>query len=123
MTICVKDLMKKEVINIINGKKLGYIDDMTLDHEGMILTIKVVKKTGFFDRGQSEAVVLPWEAIIKMSCDVILVKATECAGIEGECKSEKKTFSPGSVWLLLQSWGLIIALVIAVLLLLKSCFN
>ena len=75
------DLKVKEVINIIDGKRLGAITDIEIDVESGKLTSIVVpgnsKFLGLF--GRNEDVVIPWEKISKIGFDVILVE-TETFG-------------------------------------------
>ncbi len=72
------DLRIKEVINTIDGKRLGSITDIEIDIESGRLTGIVVpgsgKFLGLFSR--NEDVVIPWEKINKIGSDVILVEAT-----------------------------------------------
>jgi len=70
------DLKVKEVINIIDGKRLGTITDIEIDVESGKLTSIIVpgnsKFLGLF--GRNEDVVIPWEKISKIGFDVILVE-------------------------------------------------
>ena len=70
------DLKVKEVINIIDGKRLGAITDIEIDVESGKLTSIIVpgnsKFLGLF--GRNEDVVIPWEKISKIGFDVILVE-------------------------------------------------
>ncbi|WP_129723281.1 YlmC/YmxH family sporulation protein [Xylanivirga thermophila] len=69
------DFRQKEVINIKDGKKLGYIVDMEFDlYQGRVTAIVVPgpsKFLGFF-KGEGD-IVIPWERIKKIGDDVILV--------------------------------------------------
>ena len=71
------DLKLKEVINVVDGKRLGNITDIEIDVETGRLTAIVVpglgKFFGFF--GRNEDVVIPWDKINKIGMDVILVEA------------------------------------------------
>lgn len=71
------DLKMKEVINIIDGKRLGTITDIEIDIETGRLTAIVVPGIGKFLGifGRSEDVVIPWEKINKIGTDVILVES------------------------------------------------
>ena len=75
------DLKLKEVINIIDGKRLGAITDIEIDIESGRLTAIVVPGTGkflgFF--GRNDDVVIPWDKINKIGADVILVETTSFA--------------------------------------------
>jgi len=70
------DLKVKEVINIIDGKRLGVITDIEIDVESGRLTSIVVPGNGRFLGlfGRNEDVVIPWEKISKIGFDVILVE-------------------------------------------------
>ena len=71
------DLKLKEVINVVDGKRLGNITDIEIDVETGRLTAIVVpglgKFFGFF--GRNEDVVIPWDKINKIGMDVVLVEA------------------------------------------------
>jgi len=70
------DLKAKEVINVIDGKRLGAITDIEIDVESGKLTSIVVPGNGKFLGlfGRNEDVVIPWEKISKIGFDVILVE-------------------------------------------------
>lgn len=82
ITFSVSDLKLKEVINILDGKRLGTITDIEIDVESGRLTAIVVpghgKFLGLF--GRNEDIVIPWEKINKIGSDVILVESV--AGAE-----------------------------------------
>ena len=66
----------KEVININNGKRLGYVQDVCADLEtGMITSIIVPgsnKIMSFFN--QNNDIVIPWQNIKCIGDDLILVE-------------------------------------------------
>lgn len=70
------DLRAKEVVNTIDGKRLGHITDIEINVETGKLTAIVVPGSGrflgFF--GRNEEVVIPWDKINKIGLDVILVE-------------------------------------------------
>lgn len=72
----ISDFQTKDVINIVDGKKLGQVSDLELDlRQGRIESIVVPNQTrffGFFSGG--EDVVIPWRNIVKIGLDVVLVK-------------------------------------------------
>lgn len=74
----------KEVINIIDGKRLGAITDIEIDAESGKLTAIVVPGNGKFLGlfGRNEDVVIPWEKINKIGLDVILVEAIAYAELK-----------------------------------------
>lgn len=69
------DFRQKEVINVRDGKRLGYVIDMEFNlYEGRISAIVVPgpnKLLGFL-KGD-EDLIIPWERIKKIGDDVILV--------------------------------------------------
>lgn len=70
------DLRDKEVINICDGRSLGYINDLEIDcSTGCIISIIVpapCKFWCFFKAG--EDYIIPWCKIQKLGQDVILVE-------------------------------------------------
>ena len=70
------DFRKKEVINIKDGRRLGFVQDVTADlKSGMIKEIIVPgdnKLFGLFSN--NEEIVIPWNAIICISDEIILVE-------------------------------------------------
>lgn len=72
------DLKLKEVINVLDGKRLGTITDIEIDIESGRLTAIVVPGPGRFLGlfGRNEDVVIPWDKINKIGMDVILVEAS-----------------------------------------------
>lgn len=71
------DIKVKEVVNVIDGKRLGTISDLEIDVETGKLTAIVVPGPGKFLGlfGKNEDLVIPWEKINKIGLDVILVEA------------------------------------------------
>ncbi len=80
------DLKLKEVINVVDGKRMGNITDIEIDVESGRLTAIVVPGIGKFLGlfGRNEDVVIPWDKINKIGMDVILVEA----GSFGELKRD-----------------------------------
>jgi YlmC/YmxH family sporulation protein len=72
----ISDFQTKDVINIVDGKKLGQISDLELDlRNGTIESIVVPNSSRFFGLfGGSTDVVIPWKNIVKIGMDVVLVK-------------------------------------------------
>lgn len=76
----ISDFQAKDVINIVDGKKLGHISDIELDlRQGKIDSIVIPqfqKMFGFFGTTGSE-IVVPWRNIVKIGADVVLVRLEE----------------------------------------------
>lgn len=70
------DLKIKEVVNVVDGRRLGTITDIEIDLESGRLTAIVVPGAGKFLGmfGKNEDIVIPWEKIHKIGLDVILVE-------------------------------------------------
>lgn len=83
----ISDLQAKDVINIVDGKRLGHVNDIELDlRQGKIESIVVPqfqKMFGLFGAAGNE-IVIPWRNIIKIGTDVVLVRLDESKGIRTE---------------------------------------
>lgn len=72
----ISDLRQKEVINVADGKRLGFVCDVEFDlNEGKILAVIVpgsAKITGLFSKNHDY--VIPWRSIKKIGDDIIIVE-------------------------------------------------
>ena len=70
------DFKHKEVININDGKRLGFVQDVTADLEsGVITSIIVPGSSKLFNMfSGSNDIVIPWQNIRCIGDDVILVE-------------------------------------------------
>ena len=69
------DFKHKEVINIIDGKRLGFVQDVNANLEtGIITSIVVPGSNKFFNVFNSNDLVIPWQDIKCIGEDVILVE-------------------------------------------------
>ncbi len=76
MNLC--KLRQKEVVDIKDGKSLGYICDMVFDVcSGCISAIIVPGGGGLTSLFGSKKVIIPWRRICKIGEDVILVELAE----------------------------------------------
>jgi YlmC/YmxH family sporulation protein len=93
----ISDFQTKDVINIIDGKKLGQVSDLELDLRlGRIDAIIVPAQGKFFGLfGGSNDVIIPWKNIVKIGMDVVLVKLDEGRLYRSNEESES-TSSPSS---------------------------
>jgi YlmC/YmxH family sporulation protein len=75
----ISDFQTKDVINIVDGKKLGQVSDLELDlRQGRIDSIVVPTATRLFGMfGGGNDVVIPWRNIVKIGTDVVLVRLDE----------------------------------------------
>lgn len=77
MLVRTSDLKMREVVNTLDGKRLGVIGDMEIDVEsGEIRALVIPGGTRVFGLlGRDDDIVVPWEKIRKIGVDVILVEA------------------------------------------------
>jgi len=71
------ELREREVVNILDGRRLGLASDLEIEVETGRIKAIVVPGPGKFLKvfGKKEAFVIPWEWIKKIGVDVILVEA------------------------------------------------
>jgi YlmC/YmxH family sporulation protein len=72
----ISELQAKDVVNIADGKKLGQIQDLELDlKQGVVKAIVVPTEQKLFSwLSSGQEVVIPWNQIVKIGSDVILVR-------------------------------------------------
>lgn len=74
----ISDLRAREIINIVDGRRLGLIKDIDIDLEEGRITAIILPGTGggrFLGfLGKEEEIVVPWDKIVKIGLDVILVE-------------------------------------------------
>lgn len=75
----ISDFQTKDVINIVDGKRLGQISDLELDlKQGRIDAIVVPNYSKFLGLfGGGTELIIPWRNIVKIGADVVLVKMEE----------------------------------------------
>ncbi|UOQ93092.1 YlmC/YmxH family sporulation protein [Halobacillus shinanisalinarum] len=86
----ISELQMKDVIAMETGERLGYISDLDIDTQrgqlkGLVITLKG-KAMGLF--GKDEEIVIPWNQIVNIGADVILVKKSGYSGVLLEEKSK-----------------------------------
>ena len=76
MGMRVTDLRCKEVINICNGHRLGYVSDVEVTvPNGQVVALVVPGPCKFFGLlGSRDDYVIPWECIRRLGNDIILVE-------------------------------------------------
>ena len=66
---------QKEVINLIDGRRLGYVQDVEADFStGEITAIVVPGTSKMFSMGNKGDITIPWNKIKKIGDDLILVE-------------------------------------------------
>ncbi len=79
MTCCrIVDLRLKEVINIHDGCRLGFVNDVEVDTCcGKVVSIVVPGPSRFFGLfGREEDYVIPWDDIKRIGEDIILIECS-----------------------------------------------
>lgn len=77
------ELRTLDVINITDGRRLGHVFDIALDVDsGQIraLVVPTEKPSWFSFFRQGADVEVPWDCVVKIGIDVILVELPEQAG-------------------------------------------
>lgn len=71
----IQDLRCKEVINICDGCRLGFVGDVDIRiPEGQVIAIVVFGPCRFFGLfGRGEEFYIPWECIQRIGDDIILI--------------------------------------------------
>jgi YlmC/YmxH family sporulation protein len=86
----IADLRCKEVVNICDGERLGFVDDVLIDTlTGRLVAIVVpgpFKYLGCF--GRTDDFIIPWDCITKIGDDLIIVDVRE----------HKRVKHPKKVW-------------------------
>jgi YlmC/YmxH family sporulation protein len=77
--ICrVTDLRDREVINVCDGRRLGFVCDVEIDNEcGKIIALIVPEDNNFFSFRHICEIKIPWERIDCLGEDIILVSLDE----------------------------------------------
>ena len=74
------EFKQKTVINIIEGRQLGYVTDIIFDEcTGRICSIIVPGCPGIKTMFRSKGLIIPWSSTVKIGGDVILVEADPSA--------------------------------------------
>ncbi len=70
------DMGYKEVINLHDGARLGYVGDVDIELEsGRVTALIIPGRLRFFGLlGREDDYVIPWESIEKIGEDIILVR-------------------------------------------------
>ena len=90
MTVRMSELKCREVINICDGCRIGFVSDLELDCTGgNVIALIVPGKARFFGLfGREEDYIIPWGCIRRMGGDSILVEV-ELEKIKKPCRKKK----------------------------------
>lgn len=80
----ISDLRSREIVNTIDGKRLGAFSDLEIDLTSGRITALIVPGEGRFFGifGRDEEYVIPWDRIKKIGADVILVEVAGFTDLE-----------------------------------------
>ena len=65
------DLQRKEIVNIVDGKRIGIIIDVIVDEKGNINTLVLEDRRG--RKFSREEYNIMWNQIVKIGDDIILI--------------------------------------------------
>ena len=70
------ELKQREVINITTAERIGFISDVEMNFEnGCVESVIVPQRSGFPGLfGKKQDVVVPWEKIVSVGRDLVLVE-------------------------------------------------
>lgn len=88
MRICsLSELKNKEVVNIMDGCRLGYVSDVEIDLDcGRVVSLIVPSEVKLFSFGKCATIRILWCDIEKIGADIILVRCVEA--IPPRCKEK-----------------------------------
>lgn len=66
------DLQSKDIVSVVDGKRIGNIIDVLLDEQGRMISL-IVSKSKFFHFSNTNEIEVKWSQISKIGEDVILI--------------------------------------------------
>lgn len=89
----ISELRCKEIINVSDGSRYGYLGDVEVDLEnGQVKSLVVTGRLRLFGLlGREEDRVFPWDTVRRIGEDIILVEAEEEKILRHRRQSEKNT--------------------------------
>lgn len=81
-------LCQKDVVSVITGQNIGRVDDIEFCRESAVVQYLVIfGRPRFFGLlGRGEDIKIPWENIVTIGRDTILVNMAEFKEINKKCK-------------------------------------
>lgn len=90
----IEDFRYKEVVNVCDGQRLGYVSDVMFDIATGTVTALIVpgpcRLFGLF--WHEDDYILPWECIKRIGGDIVLIE------VPGEYRRGKKARKPWFTW-------------------------
>lgn len=90
---CVSDFRDKEVVNICDGERLGYVMDVQFEtHDGKIIALVLPGDRTWLGFSKGNDIFIPWDKIRRIGEDIILVEVNleECC----QCCDDPKPDRP-----------------------------
>ena len=90
----ISELRMKDVIEAEDGRRLGYINDMDIDPDAGRIDALIIpgKRSWRWMLGRTDEVVLPWQRIVKLGIDVIIVQKELPAVKDAAPKAKRRTW-------------------------------
>lgn len=90
----ISDLRMKDVIEAEDGRRLGYINDMDIDPDAGRIDALIIpgKRSWRWMFGRTDEVVLPWQRIVKLGIDVIIVQKELPAAKDAAPKEKRRNW-------------------------------
>ncbi len=86
-----EDFRNKEVINVCDGRRLGYVTEIEFDVcDGHLTAIVVCTEDGFLGVRKGSRLVVPWDKIQKIGEDIILVNDIPLPPDEKDCRPRRR---------------------------------
>lgn len=92
MDISYTDLRCKDVVNVVNGAKMGKIIDMIVDSNGKLVLGLVVPGIRKIFKS-NEDIFIPWDCIVKIGSDTILINL-EISAVTNVVRKSKPSQDP-----------------------------
>lgn len=93
MRCCIADLRNKEVVNVCDGKMLGYVCDVEIDiNTGHVCEIIIPGENRGFGLSKGGEVIISWDRIEKIGEDTILVNLPDLPSCCREKNIAEKNF-------------------------------
>lgn len=84
-------LREKEVVNVCDGRRFGYVCDMEIDPLcGKICALVVPGEMKCFGLSRGNDYIIPWDCIEQIGGDIILVRVTTLVPRERVHKGKRK---------------------------------
>ncbi|OEF99535.1 YlmC/YmxH family sporulation protein [Vulcanibacillus modesticaldus] len=90
----ISEFQTKDVVNIFDGKKLGNVTDLEIDlRHGRVESLIVPAQSKLFGLfGNGAEYIIPWNNIIKIGVDVVLVKLDDHSYRSSDSNEEYELF-------------------------------